>query len=98
MTITDAFGNSSVCYTNVHPVDVSAPAITCPANQNVNNGINCNFVLPDYTGLALVTDNCPNYTLVQSPAPATVVSSGDNTVTLTVTDAGGRSEEHTSEL
>src|SRR3989344_3143038 len=88
-TITDAFGNSSVCYTNVHPVDVSAPAITCPANQNVNNGINCNFVLPDYTGLALVTDNCPNYTLVQSPAPATVVSSGDNTVTLTVTDAGG---------
>ncbi len=88
-TITDAFGNSTVCLTNVHPVDVSAPAITCPANQNVNNGINCNFILPDYTGLALVTDNCSGYTLAQSPAPTTVVSTGDNTVTLTVTDAGG---------
>lgn len=88
-TITDAFGNSTVCYTTVHPVDVSDPTITCPANQNVNNGINCNFILPDYTGLAIVTDNCSGYTLVQSPAPATVVSAGDNTVTLTVTDAGG---------
>ncbi len=88
-TITDAFGNSAVCYTNVHPVDAIAPAITCPANQTINNGVNCNFILPDYTSLALVTDNCSGYTLVQSPAPITVVSAGDNTVTLTVTDAGG---------
>lgn len=88
-TITDAFGNSSVCYTTVHPIDISDPTITCPANQNVNNGMSCNFVLPDYTGLALVTDNCSGYTLEQSPAPATIVSTGNNAVTLTVTDAGG---------
>jgi gliding motility-associated-like protein len=88
-TITDPFGNSTVCVTTVHPVDVILPTITCPANQTVNNGSNCYYLLPDYTSLAIITDNCPDYTLVQSPAPTLNISSGTNMITLTVTDAGG---------
>jgi len=87
-TITDLFGNSTTCTTVVHPVDVIAPTITCPANQNINNGINCNFTVPDYTSLVVVADNCSGFSLTQSPAVGMNVSAGTTTVTLTVTDAG----------
>jgi len=87
-TITDLFGNSSTCVTQVHPVDVIVPTITCPAAQNINNGIDCNFTVPDYTSLAVVTDNCSGFSLTQNPAAGVIVGSGTTTVTITVTDAG----------
>lgn len=86
--ITDAYGYEGYCYTNILPDDQILPAITCPSAQNINNGSNCNFTLPDYTSLAGVSDNCSGYILAQSPPEGMIVSSGTNLVTLTVTDAG----------
>ena len=86
--ITDAFGNSSTCVTQVTPLDVTPPAVICSGNQVVANGSNCSATLADYTNLVAVTDNCSSWTVVQTPSPGTVVFSGTNSITLTVTDAG----------
>lgn len=88
ITITDEYGNATTCQTNVHPVDIAAPAITCPSNQNINNGANCNYTMSDYTGLAVVSDNCSGFSIAQNPAPGQIVPTGNTLVTLTVTDAG----------
>lgn len=88
LSVTDVFGNQGVCHTMVRPQDVVMPQITCPSNQNVANGTDCNYTLQDYTSLVLVTDNCQGYTIGQSPAASTVVQTGHNVITLTVTDAG----------
>jgi gliding motility-associated-like protein len=86
--VTDVFGNVGVCYTNVHPVDVVAPTVTCPADLTINNGFNCFYTLPDYSGMVTIADNCPGYSLSQSPPATSVVSSGSNAITMIVTDAG----------
>lgn len=88
ITITDEYGNATTCQTNVHPVDIAAPTITCPSDQNINNGSNCNYTMSDYTSLAVVTDNCSGFSVTQTPAPGQIVPTGTTQVTLTVTDAG----------
>ncbi|UXP31650.1 HYR domain-containing protein [Reichenbachiella agarivorans] len=67
--------------------DVTDPAITCPTNQVVTAG----SALLDYTGDAVVSDNCDDApTVSQSPVAGTIVT-GSTDVTLTVTDASGNS-------
>ncbi|MDX2361075.1 MAG: HYR domain-containing protein [Crocinitomicaceae bacterium] len=67
--------------------DVTPPTITCPGGQiGTVNGA-CNYSLPDYTGLAVVADNCTaSPTVTQSPVAGTNVGTGTTVVTLTVTD------------
>lgn len=89
ITLTDEQGNSSVCTTTITPIDNTAPSINCPATITVNNGTNCDFVLPNYVGLASVTDNCSGFVINQSPAVGSIVNTGTSSITLTVTDAGG---------
>jgi hypothetical protein len=93
ITATDAAGNSSTCTFLVTPVDNTAPSITCPAAQTLTLSATCAGVLPDYTSLATVSDNCtPSASIVvtQSPAIGSAVSSvGTTTITLTATDAAG---------
>jgi hypothetical protein len=91
LTATDAAGNSSTCTFNVSKVDVTAPVVTCPAAQTLDLNASCSASLPDYTSLATATDNCTSgLTIVQSPAPGTVVNStGTIRVTLAATDAAG---------
>lgn len=87
----DASGNINSCVFDVIPVDVTAPTITCPADQTEDLNANCEFTLPDYTGLATVTDACDAApTVMQSPAPGTVITS-DTVITLTTSDASGNS-------
>lgn len=101
ITANDGQGNTVNCTFNFQTVDVTAPTINCPVNQTGAVDGNCEFLIPDYTALATVADNCsnlapasaPNITLTQSPAANTTVS-GDGTVitiTLTATDAAGNS-------
>lgn len=91
MTATDAGGNTSSCTFDVILQDNTAPSITCPANQSLLADATCQAVLPDYTGMATVSDNCDaNPVLTQSPAPGTVITA-DVTVTLTATDASTNS-------
>lgn len=89
ITLTDEQGNSSQCFTTISPIDNQAPQITCPTPATVDNGINCDFVLPYYGTSAPVIDNCNNFTITQSPAQGTTVQTGTTIITLTVTDAGG---------
>lgn len=50
--------------------DNEVPMITCPAVQTLALGPNCSATLPDYTGLASVSDNC-EVSITQSPDPGT---------------------------
>ena len=94
---TDVNSNTSTCEFTVTVVDVEAPTITCSGNQNLNS-ICINSVVPDYTGLANVYDNCPNngFTVTQIPPAGTLVSTVTTlvagstfNVSLKVTDAAG---------
>jgi hypothetical protein len=88
----DALGNINSCVFDVIPLDTTAPAITCPADENVAFDANCEFVLPDYTGLATVSDACdPAPSVIQSPAPGTAITT-TTVVTLTATDASLNSD------
>ncbi len=91
LTATDASGNNTSCTFTVTPVDNTAPILTCPGNQTETANGACQVVLPDYTGLASVSDACDASPVVtQSPAAGTTVT-GAATVTLTATDASGNS-------
>lgn len=98
ITLTDEQGNSNTCWTNLIPNDISPPSITCPSPAPVNVGANCNFTLPFYGSQALVLDNCSNFTITQVPAQGSVVNTGTNTITLTVVDAGGNTDQCTFDL
>jgi hypothetical protein len=79
--------------------DNIAPAITvCPSNQIGFVGASCNIQLPNFSGLATATDNCPGpITFTQSPSAGTTVSgAGTNiTVSLVATDASMNSSSGT---
>jgi subtilisin-like proprotein convertase family protein len=85
---TDASGNSSTCSFTITITDTQNPSITCPSAQTLPLNSSCQATLPDYTSLASANDNCPGYTVTQSPLPGTLVTgAGSLTVTLTVTQA-----------
>ncbi|QSE98791.1 FG-GAP-like repeat-containing protein [Fulvivirga lutea] len=87
------FDNQIAWYENALPI-----SITCPANQNVNFNANCEFVIPDFSELVSVENNVsPTPTLVQSPIAGTVITTSQ-TVTFTVTDSNGNTDQCTFEL
>lgn len=75
--------------------DLLPPVITCPGWQTVSVDNNCSFVVPDYRSLATASDDvsAPGQILItQVPAAgATVSGKGNHTITLTATDASGKS-------
>ena len=89
ITITDLHGNATSCITQVFPIDATPATITCPGTQAINNGTSCDYTLTDYTGLAVVNDNCSPSVVSQNPAPGSLLHPGASVITLTVTDAGG---------
>ena len=89
LTATDASGNFSDCPFTVNITDTISPTITCPAPQNVSATIACTATLGDYTGLAIMTDNCDSSPVAtQSPATGTTITTSQ-VVILTATDASG---------
>ncbi len=74
-TATDANGNKNTCSFTVEVKDTQSPVLTCPPNQTLNS--TCpTAVVPNYTNLVGVSDNCPaNVVLTQSIAPGTTLSS-----------------------
>ncbi len=89
MTASDGMNGTS-CTFNITVVDNLPPIVDCPENQLENFDANCEFVLPDYTGLANVTDACDvgPYILSQNPPAGTTVT-GDTTVTIFAEDNVG---------
>lgn len=92
-TAYDQQGNNASCTLTIAPIDLAVPSITCPNPPTVLNGVNCSYVLNDFTPAVLVTDNCPSYVLSQNPAPGTVLTNGVTDVVIEVTDAGGNTNQ-----
>jgi hypothetical protein len=93
LTATDSYGNTSSCEAVVTVEDPIVPELTIVEDKNESLDANCEFVIPDYTGEIIVTDNCTNTTptITQNPVAGTVIS-GSGTVqeiVLTVDDGNG---------
>lgn len=89
LTVTDEAGNSASAPATITVEDVTAPIVTCPADQTVDvNAVE--YTLPDYfgTGDLTVSDNC-SFTVVQSPVAGTKLTHGIHNITFAVTDAAG---------
>ena len=98
LTVTDGASNTDNCVAIVTVLDTVSPVITCPGNQTESPDASCNFVLPDYTALAAVSDNCSGSpTVTQSPVASTVIS-GTTTVTLTADDGNGNTSQCTFDV
>jgi len=98
LTADDGNGNTNTCTFDVIPTDNTAPTITCPGNQNVGFDAACQFVLPDYSGTVVVTDNCnPTPTLTQNPVAGTIIT-GTTTITFTADDGNGNTNTCTFDV
>ena len=95
LVITGAASSVDLNYHGIIPGDVSVVniddditiplSITCPEDQVGSVGANCSFVMPDYTGMAVVEGGEGTITLSQSPLPGTIITA-NTTFTLTATD------------
>ncbi len=98
MTVTDVAGLTDVSSSTVTVLDTISPQITCPVDQiEVVDAISCELLLPDYTGSAVVVENCGGSVIVQTPAAGTLLSGHGTTqiVQLKVTDASGNADSCT---
>lgn len=68
------------------------PVITCPTDVVVQVNEGEQYTLPDYTGDATATDNCPDPVITQDPAAGTMVGPGVTTMTMTATDGAGNED------
>ncbi|WP_020566762.1 HYR domain-containing protein [Neolewinella persica] len=94
ITATDPSGNTTDCLITVEVADTTRPTIVCPNDTTLAVDIACATIVPDYTGLPIVMDNCNDATgisVTQTPVAGTMVSDEANliTVTLTATDESG---------
>ena len=97
ITATDGAGNKATCTVNQTVVDSTKPSVTCPGNQIETPNGSGNYILPDYTGLVVATDNCGIPTVTQSPVAGTVITA-TTTITMTVTDGSSNSDTCTFDV
>ena len=97
MTVTDVNGNVITCDFNVFVADSTSPSISCPVDQNVFFDASCQYILPDYTGLALTGDNCGAVTVTQNPIAGTAITD-TTTITLTADDGNGNTSTCTFDV
>lgn len=86
ITATDDAGNATDCTYVITLDDIIAPTIVCQEDLEMNVDDNCELAIPDFTGNVIANDNCNTFTLTQDPAPGTLVTLGDYTVTITAED------------
>lgn len=88
VVVTDSDGNESTCQLNIAGEDVLPPILTCPQDDVVAAGANCNYSLQSYN--ALYSDNCTSVATTTSQSPsAGLIGVGITTVVLSATDASG---------
>jgi hypothetical protein len=95
LTVTDAAGNSSTCTANVTVVDNTPPVAICK-NATVYLNANGQATITTANINNGSTDNCGITTMTVSQSTFNCSNIGDNTVTLTVTDASGNSSTCTA--
>jgi gliding motility-associated-like protein len=88
ITATDIYNNSSACSFKVNAsADTTKPVLTCIGDQTLS----CGSMIPDYTTLVTVTDNCDAApVLTQNPIAGTAFTDG-MTITITATDISNNS-------
>jgi len=96
-TVTDAYGNTATCTSNVTVTDDEAPAISCPAAiTQANDAGDCGAIVS--IGAATATDNCA-IDAITSDAPVDGhFPVGTTTVTWTATDIHGNSTTCTQDI
>lgn len=95
LTVTDIHGNSSTANAVVTVVDQVAPAvITQPVTVYLGAGGTATVTAAQVNNGS--TDNCGIASMIVTPAVFTCANIGNNTVTLTVTDASGNSSSSTA--
>ncbi|KPL20153.1 MAG: hypothetical protein AMS23_11505 [Bacteroides sp. SM1_62] len=96
LMVTDIYGNSNNCTATVTVEDNVGPSVLCPANRSEPADESENFTLPDYSGLAIVSDNCSADPMItQSPSVGTVINGIGTiqTITLLAEDEHGNSSQ-----
>ncbi|WP_423819120.1 HYR domain-containing protein [Salinimicrobium sp. TIG7-5_MAKvit] len=84
-------GATDFCEFEVNLINQAELIISCPGDQTEDADSVGRFSLPDYRGLANVTDDCEQFTVAQSPGEGTVIEE-DTTIILTVTDVDGNED------
>ncbi|MEM6724442.1 MAG: HYR domain-containing protein, partial [Bacteroidota bacterium] len=88
----DAAGNVSTCTITLPVEDNSAPSVICGSTKVVGISATCEVQVPDLRSQLVSNDNCDNQlTVVQSPAPGTVISENfsDVIIEVSVSDVYG---------
>ncbi len=87
---TDESGNEATCEFVVEVADEEEPVLECPETQTLSLGLSCSVSLPNYAGLATVSDNCGVLNVSQDPGAGTEYTApGEVTVVLTARDSAG---------
>jgi gliding motility-associated-like protein len=90
LSILDAAGNAKTCTFLQTVIDTVRPAIICPGGVSLQLNASCTALLPNYQAIAIITENCSGYSVIQVPAAGvTMTGIGTQPVTLTITDAVG---------
>jgi glycosidase len=95
----DNAGNISALESRVVRIDLTQPAVTCPAAVTVSAGGDCQAAIPNLAASVTAADNLTpagSLVITQSPAAGTLVGTGPHSVTLTVTDLAGNSNTCTA--
>ncbi|MFZ6053567.1 hypothetical protein ABHV44_16265, partial [Flavobacteriales bacterium DA487] len=92
LTAEDNAGNTASVDFEITLVDETDPVISSVPDINEFLDGDCNFSIPDYTGLLTPTDNCDgDVEVTQTPVVGTIYSGHltTQTITLTATDDAG---------
>jgi len=95
LTVSDDSGNFSEVSFFVDVEDNESPLfVSTPEIDNIDADENCEAVLPDYTSLFSVSDNCDNEVdITQNPEPGTIIPGGITSIIFTATDDSGNINE-----
>ena len=93
LSVIDPAGNSASCNTIITVVDLLAPEITCPSNNDITLMVGENYFLLDYLspGIVSIMDNCtsPILNTIQNPVAGTQLAPGVNLVSISAEDEYG---------
>ncbi len=91
--VTDANGNTTDCSFTVTVEDTTAPLIDCLSTQEIELEGTCEFLVPDYSTMLSITENCGIQLFEQSIPAGTLIGPGEYTILIQVTDLSGNTAE-----
>jgi len=105
LEVSDGSGNEAQCSFVLSIIDDIDPEITCPypEGDTIYLNENCEAIVPNYTHLATISDNCTDdefLIVTQTPSPGTIFTEPNvtHTITLVVDDGNGNTAECTFEM